>query len=75
MQRETITLWAVSNIEDEITGVRTWYYYSMVVSINWVVKVLNYPPACKYFDNEEEAILFTIEQNRLELIREQGLSE
>jgi len=70
MQRETITLWSVSNIEDEITGIRKWYYNSMIVSINWVVMALNYPPACKYFNNEEEAILFTIEQNRLEEIRE-----
>mgnify|MGYP000079349411 CR=1 FL=1 len=70
MQRETITLWSASNIEDEITGIRKWYYHSMIVSINWVVMALNYPTACRYFDNVEEAILFTNEQNRLEEIRE-----
>ena len=62
-------------MEDETTGVKKWYYNSMVVSIKWVVMALNYPPACKYFDNEKEAILFTIEQNSLELVKAQGWSE
>jgi len=70
MQRETITIWSASYIEDEITGVRQWFYNSMIVSINWVVMALNYPPSCKYFDNLEDAIAFTSEQNRLEAIRE-----
>ena len=72
MQRETITIWSASHIEDEITGVRKWFYNSMIVSTNWVVMALNYPPACKYFDNVEDAIAFTSEQNRLEAIREGG---
>ena len=70
MQRETITIWSASHIEDEMTGLKQWYYNSMIVSIKWVVMALNYPPTCKYFDNVEDAIAFTDEQNHLELIRE-----